>query len=214
MMSHIKYWGVICALVVLATMAQAEETKYEAGKHYKVLSKPQPVLADGKLHVEEAFWYGCPHCFQLEKNLKPWKADLPSDVAFNNIPAMFGRAWIAHAHLYYVADSLGLLPKLHDAIFHAVHVDKKRLLDKSDQRDFLVAQAGIKEEDFDKAYQSFTVKSRMKQGGMRVQNFQLDGVPALIVQGKYVVSASSAGGQQNMIKVVNYLLQKERSARP
>ncbi len=210
MFSQVKKWMLAATLMVTASLAQA--AVYEAGKHYTVLAQPVPVLADGKVHVEEAFWYGCSHCFNLESILKPWKAELPADVIFEGVPAMFGRAWVVHAQMYYVADVLGVLPKVHDAIFRAIHIDKQRLLDRDDQRDFLVEKAGIAAKDFDKAYESFTVKSRMKQGDKRIRAFKISGVPALIVQGKYVISASSAGGQAKMVEVADYLIEKERQA--
>ncbi|KZZ43587.1 MAG: thiol:disulfide interchange protein DsbA/DsbL [Saccharospirillaceae bacterium] len=210
MFSQVKKWMLAATLMVTASLAQA--AAYEAGKHYTVLAQPVPVLADGKVHVEEAFWYGCSHCFNLESILKPWKAELPADVIFEGVPAMFGRAWVVHAQMYYVADVLGVLPKVHDAIFRAIHIDKQRLLDRDDQRDFLVEKAGIAAKDFDKAYESFTVKSRMKQGDKRIRAFKISGVPALIVQGKYVISASSAGGQAKMVEVADYLIEKERQA--
>ncbi|WP_419812285.1 thiol:disulfide interchange protein DsbA/DsbL [Bacterioplanoides sp.] len=210
MFSQVKKW--MLATVVLLTASFSQAAPYEAGKQYTVLDQPVPVLADGKIHVEEAFWYGCPHCFHLESVLKPWKQQLAADVSFTGVPAMFGRAWVVHAQLYYVADVLGVLPQVHDAIFRALHIEKQRLLDRDDQRDFLVKKAGVSAKDFDKAYESFTVKSRMKQGDQRIRAFKITGVPALIVQGKYVVTAQTAGGQNQMLKVVDYLIEKERQA--
>jgi len=210
MFSQVKKWMLAATMLLGASLTQA--AAYEAGKQYTVLDEPVPVLADGKVHVEEAFWYGCPHCFHLESVLEPWKKQLPDDVQFTGVPAMFGRAWVVHAQLYHVADVLGILPQVHEPIFRAINVERKRLLDKDDQRDFLIEKAGISAEDFDKAYQSFTVKSRMKQGDQRIRAFKINGVPALIVQGKYVVSASTAGGQEAMLDVVDYLIEKERQA--
>ncbi|MBU2039774.1 thiol:disulfide interchange protein DsbA/DsbL [Thalassolituus sp. C2-1] len=209
MLSQVTKW---MAAAVLLISASAQAAEYEAGKEYKVLAEPVPVLADGKVHVEEAFWYGCPHCFHLEDIITPWKKNLPADVAFEGVPAMFGRAWVSHAQFYYVADVLGVLDQVHGDIFKAIHVERQRLLDRDDQRDFLVAKAGVKAADFDKAYESFTVKSRMKQGDQRIRAFQISGVPALIVQGKYIIDATSAGGQDKMLDVADYLIAKERAA--
>tara|TARA_R110001583_G_scaffold3798_5_gene23195 strand:+ start:1159 stop:1539 length:381 start_codon:yes stop_codon:yes gene_type:complete len=126
---------------------------------------------------------------------------------------MFGRAWVSHAQLYYVADVLGILDKVHTPIFRAIHLEKQRLLDKDDQRDFLVKHGGITAEQFDKAYDNFAVKSRMSQADKRIRSFKISGVPALIVDGKYVVSASTAGGQDKMTAVVDFLIEKERAAK-
>jgi len=208
MFAQVSKWIATAALLI-SSVVHAE---YEAGKEYTVLAEPAAVMADGKVHVEEAFWYGCPHCFHLEDDLEPWKKNLAEDVAFEGVPAMFGRAWVSHAQLYYVADVLGVLDQVHEDIFKAYHIHQKRLLSRDDQRDFLVEKAGVSEKDFDKAYESFTVKSRMKQGDQRIRSFGINGVPALIVQGKYVVTASTAGGQKNMLSVVDYLIEKERAA--
>ncbi|MCY0965686.1 thiol:disulfide interchange protein DsbA/DsbL [Parathalassolituus penaei] len=206
MTALLKRW-IAASLLLIGSQAFAE-----GSQPYDVLPEPVPVMADGKVHVEEAFWYGCPHCFHLESTLEPWVKNLPADVEFTRVPAMFGRAWVSHAQMFYTVDALGLQDKLHTALFRALHIDKLRLLTQEEQRDFVVKNGGVSAEDFDKAYNSFTVKSRMKQGDQRIRSFNISGVPALIVQGKYVVSASTAGGQENMTSVVDKLIEQERAA--
>ena len=201
---------VAVVLITFSSLSIAEE--YIAGKHYRVLDNPVAVMQDGKIHVEEAFWYGCPHCFHLEAAITPWKAALPADVAFQGVPAMFGRAWVAHAQLYYTADALGVLDQVHEKIFKAFHLKKVQLLKKEDQRDFLVQNTDVTAEQFDKAYGSFAVNSRMKRGDKRIRAFGLNGVPALVVNGKYVINGTMAGSQEAMLDVADYLIEKERSA--
>lgn len=207
MLSSFKNW-MAAALISLVSVASA--TEYEAGKHYKTLEKAVPVMQDGQIHVEEAFWYGCSHCYSLESVIVPWKKTLASDVTFSRVPAMFGRAWVVHAQLYYTADALGILEQVHADIFNAIHLQKLRLVDRDEQRDFLMTKAGISAEEFDKAYESFAVRSKMTRGDKRVRAFEISGVPTLIVNGHYVVDASSAGSQAEMVKVVDYLIEKER----
>lgn len=210
MLKKISHWlAAVCLLSVFVT-AQAEQ--YSAGNGYTLIANPVTVMADGKIHVEEAFWYGCPHCYHLEAAITPWSKQLASDVQFTGVPAQFGRPWVAHAQLYYTSQVLGVQDQVHDKIFNAFHEQRKQLLNKSDQRNFLAKEAGVSAADFDKAYDSFTVRSRMKQANQRIEAFGINGVPAIIVQGKYVVDASSAGGQQNILKVVDFLINKERQA--
>lgn len=199
------------ALVAMSLVAIAAHA-FEAGKDYDVLPNPVAVMADGKIHVEEAFWYGCPHCFSLESIIVPWKKTLPSDVVFEQIPAMFGKAWVSHAQLFYTLDVLGKLESSQSAIFTAIHRNKERLLGQGAQKDFLVDAGLVEGKAFDKAYNSFAVKTRMKQADKRVRSFKITGVPAVIVQGKYVVTAATAGGQQNMTKVIDHLIELERAA--
>lgn len=206
MLSHLKTW-IATALISISSVSFA--TDYEAGTHYKVLEEPVAVLQDGKVHVEEAFWYGCPHCYDLESKITPWKKNLASNVAFEGVPAMFGRTWVIHAQLYYTADALGVLDQVHGQIFDAIHLQKQRLLSKEDQRDFLIAKTGVTAEAFDKAYDSFAVRSRMTRGDKRIRSFKITGVPALVINGKYVVDATSAGSQEGMLEVADYLIKKE-----
>ena len=181
----------------------------DMSKAYTLLEQPQAVPANGKIHVEELFWYGCGHCFSLEEHVQSWAAQLPADVEFSRIPAMFGKSWVIHAQLYYMGEVLGITKQSHGDIFKAIHINGQRLQRKSDQKEFF-ATYGVSAEDFDKAYSSFTVKSRLQQGDKRIRAYRVSGVPAVVVNGKYLVDASSAGGQKNIFKVVNYLIEQER----
>jgi thiol:disulfide interchange protein DsbA len=182
----------------------------DMSKAYKVIEQPQAVPANGKVHVEELFWYGCGHCFSLEEHLENWSSKLPADVDFSRVPAMFGKSWVVHAQMYYVGEVLGITEQSHSDIFKAIHINGKRLQRKSEQQAFFAAY-GVSEEDFNKAYNSFTVKSRLQQGDKRIRAYRVSGVPAIIVNGKYLVDASSAGGQKNIFKVVDYLIAQERN---
>ncbi len=181
----------------------------DMSKAYKLIEQPQAVPANGKVHVEELFWYGCGHCFSLEEHVNSWSAKLPADVEFSRLPAMFGKAWVIHAQMFYVGEVLGITEQSHSDIFNAIHINGKRLQRKSEQQEFFAAY-GVSEADFNKAYNSFTVKSRLQQTDKRIRAYRVSGVPAIVVNGKYLVDAASAGGQQNMFKVVDYLIEQER----
>jgi len=181
----------------------------DMSKAYTLIEQPQAVPANGKVHVEELFWYGCGHCFSLEDHVNNWVKKLPADVEFSRIPAMFGKSWVIHAQMYYIGEVLGITEKSHGDIFKAIHINGKRLQRKSEQQEFFAAY-GVSKEDFDKAYSSFTVKSRLQQGDKRIRAYRVSGVPAIVVNGKYLVDAASAGGQKNIFKVVNYLIEQER----
>ena len=209
MFSAMKKWITTAALLTVSTLAMAAD--YEAGTHYKVLEEPVPVMMDGKIHVEEAFWYGCPHCYDLEALVNPWKKTLADDVSFERLPAQFNRNWQLHAQLFYTTEALGVQEQLHSQIFDAIHVKHLRLLSPEEQRDFVVSNSNVSAEDFDKTYRSFGVSSRMKQADKRVRSFLISGVPTLVINGKYVVDASSAGSQEAMLEVADYLIRKERA---
>jgi len=199
---------VSAAIMMLAMVANAE---YTAGQHYKVLENPSIPRDTSKVEVVEIFWYGCPHCYHLEPTVQAWKKSIQVDVDFYQMPAQFSRKWQIHAQLFYVMEATNVLEKAHGDVFEAIHKDRKWLLDEDDQKAFL-AQYGVSEADFDKHYDSFNVRRQLKMADQRVRQYQISGVPAVIVNGKYFVDASSAGGQDKIFGVVNYLIEQERKS--
>jgi len=195
--------------LVMATAANAAE--YKEGVHYKVLENPSIPRDASKIEVVEIFWYGCPHCYHLEPAVEAWKKSIQADVDFYQMPAQFSRKWKIHAELFYVTQALKVKDKVHGKIFDAIHKDRNWLLDTDDQKEFL-AQYGVSEADFDKHHDSFGVRRQMKMADQRIRQYQISGVPAVIVNGKYFVDASSAGGQNKIFWVVNHLIEKERQA--
>lgn len=183
-------------------------TSYSSGNGYELISNPQPVLADGRVHVEEIFWFGCSHCFALEPSLEKWKKTLPNNVAFSKVPASFNTKWASHAQLFYTVEVLGLAATLNSKIFNAIHVDKKPLLDQDTQREFVLANSSVSKQNFDSAYLSSEVQTKMTQAHNRIQAYQITSVPIMVVNGKYLVSVRTAGSQEALFDVLNYLIKK------
>lgn len=198
------------AMMTLALAANAAE--YKEGVHYKVLENPSTPRDTSKIEVVEIFWYGCPHCYHLEPSVQAWKKSTQADVDFYQMPAQFSRKWKIHAELFYVTQALKVNEKAHGAIFESIHNKREWLLDTDDQKEFL-AQFGVSEADFDKHHDSFGVRRQMKMADQRIRQYQISGVPAMIINGKYFTDVSSAGGQTQLFGVVNHLIEKERKAK-
>ena len=196
-------------LMVSAVFSQAEQ--YVAGQHYKVLANATMPRNPEKIEVVEVFWYGCGHCNHFEPTVNAWKKFLQADVDFYQVPAQFSRQWKIHAELFYLTHALKINEKVHQPIFDAIHKQRKPLLDKDDQKEFL-AQYGVSEADFDKYDDSFSVRRQLKMADQMVRSWAISGVPAVIVNGKYMVNASSAGGEERVFDVVNYLIEQERQS--
>ena len=195
------------AALMLAFTSQAAQ--FQEGQHYKVLANPTMARDASKVEVVEVFWYGCGHCNHFEPVIKAWEMSLQADVDFHQMPAQFSRQWRIHAGLFYLTHALKVNDKAHQAIFNEIHKNRNPLLDKDDQKAFL-AQYGVSATDFDKYDDSFTVRRQLKMADQAVRNFQISGVPAMVVNGKYMVNASSAGGEDKVLEVVNYLIEHER----
>lgn len=204
----IKTMVAALAALGLSSMAMAQ-TPVE-GEHYKVLDETVPTqVEEGQIEVVEAFWYGCPHCYNLEDPLNAWVAELPDDVTFQRLPATMGGDWNKHAMAFYAAEELGILDEFHDDFFHAIHEDGKKLTAQDDIAEFF-SDYGVSEEEAKKALGSFGVKSQVNQAHARMRAYELMGVPALIVEGRYVISPSSAGSLENMPRIAEALIEKVR----
>ncbi|MBB3190228.1 thiol:disulfide interchange protein DsbA/DsbL [Halomonas cerina] len=195
----------------LSTLAFADPVV--EGQHYTVLDAPVETQVDaGQIEVTEAFWYGCPHCYNLEDPLNAWVADQPEDVAFQRMPATMGGAWNQHALAFYAAQELGILDAVHDDFFHAIH-EENRSLTEIDEIAAFFSDYGVSEEEAREALSSFGVKAKVNQAHARMRDMQLMGVPALIVDGHYVVTPSSAGSLANMPQIAGALVEKVREER-
>jgi thiol:disulfide interchange protein DsbA len=197
------------SLSLLGLGAQAENI--EAGRQYVELSSPVPVSQPGKIEVVELFWYGCPHCYQFEPTLNPWVEQLPQDVNFVRIPALFGGLWDAHGQLFITLESMGVEKRVHQAIFEKLHGNPKQLTSAEEMADFLETQ-GVDKTKFISTFNSFAVAGLMAKAKQLAKSYQITGVPVLIVNGKYRFDVSSSGGPKEALGVADFLIQKERSA--
>jgi thiol:disulfide interchange protein DsbA len=204
-------WFAVLMLLPLAAVAQAQET-FQAGKDYAVLDYPLPAEDNAKIQVTEVFWYGCPHCYHFKPMIEAWEKKLPKDVNFSLMPAPFGGVWNTDAQAFYTAKALGVLDKVHDDLFDALARDHRPIKDEASFAKFF-AHYGVKPEDFRKAWGSFGVHAKIQQATSVVRTAQISGVPTVLVDGKYKVDAEMAGSQENMLKVINYLIEKTREAR-
>ena len=200
-------------LVLSAMMATAMASSafaaepYVAGKDYTVLSSPGTVEKPGQIEVREFFWYGCPHCYRLEPYVAGWLAKKPADVNFVRSPAAMNPVWEQNARGYYAVDLMGLTAKVHKPLFDAIHQGNQRLFDQNSLANFYKGY-GVDTAKFNGMFNSFAVSGKIAQSKQLAQKYQLDGVPALVINGKYVVK----GEDQKVLDVTNYLIGKERLA--
>ena len=200
----------ILSLSLVSFAAIAEET-YVAGKHYDIISPAIRTAEPSKIEAAEFFWYGCGHCYTFEPMVSQWKKTLDEDVSFRGIPAMWGGAMELHAKAYYAARVLKVEDKMDTAMFQALNVDRKPLRSEKEIAELFVAN-GVAEEDFYKAYNSFGVGSQVRQANSTARAAKITGTPSMMVNGKYLITTRKAGGNANMLKIANYLIEKERAA--
>jgi protein dithiol oxidoreductase (disulfide-forming) len=166
-----------------------------AASDFTLINPPQPVDDPRKIEVVEFFSYGCPHCADFNPLLNLWAAKLPADVVLKKVPVSFGRAaWANAARLYHALEVTGDQKRLETDIFRAIHGERTNLFDERTIIDWVSAR-GVDRKKFTDAFSSFGVMSKVKRGDQMAQAFRIEGVPALGVDGKYLVKANSLEAQ-------------------
>ena len=207
-MKTVSRWIVAALLPMLISLTACADD-YTQGKQYTELSNPQPTSSSDKIEVVELFWYGCPHCQKLEPYIQEWLASKPDDVEFVRLPAVLSKRWELLAKAYYTAELLGVLDKTHVALFDALHNKKIKINDEVALQNFFVSQ-GVSAEEFKKTFDSFAMNIKINNARQMTRRYAATGVPMLVINGKYSTSQSMAQGSEGAIKVVNYLIEKER----
>ena len=198
-------------VVLLPGSALAKE--YQEGKEYVLLTTQQPTSTGDKIEVVELFWYGCPHCSELEPQVQAWLKRKPEDVELVRMPAIVSPRWELLAQAYYTAELLDITAKIHPALFEAIHKKHMKINDEAALQAFFVDQ-GVSADDFKKTFNSFAVAVKMNNARQMTRRYKITGVPTIIVNGKYSTGASLAGSNQAVFEVVDYLVEQERTAAP
>ena len=175
---------------------------------YTVITPAQTAPATGEIMVLEIFWYGCPHCYDFEPYLRQWLKNKPANVTFLLMPGILNNTWVPHAKAFYTAEKLGILEKIHQPLFDAIHKDQLNIYTDDAIREFFIG-FGVDGEEFSAIYNSKEVWEKILQAHKLQQNIRITGVPSVIINGKYLSSPSMARSYDNMLKVMDYLVDKE-----
>ncbi len=206
----IKRWLLGLAVLSVVSGSAFAQLAYVAGSDYQLISPAVRTTHPDRVVVTEIFWYGCPHCFRFEPYVERWSADLPEGVIFEQVPSGLVKNWIVHARAYYAFQMMGALDQLHTAFFDALHLKRQRLNDVDAIAGF-VAERGLDEKAFREHFSSFPVETLIRKNLKKEQRYGHDGVPAVIVNGKYLVTSSLSGSNQRMIQIMNFLIDQELS---
>ena len=180
----------------------AAKLPYTEGRDYiKVSSK----VSATKSQVTEYFWYGCPGCYQFQPFITAWHDNLPDNIRFLRMPAVWNETTRLHAQMYYVAEALGL-EGIHNKIFDAFHKQNKRFATVKEIKRFFISQ-GINGEHFDRVFNSFGVTHSLQQAQAKARKLGTRGTPELIINDRYRITTRTAGSFNRMLMISDYLLQ-------
>ncbi len=198
------------ALLLFVPFTIHAAPEYQEGVHYSEVVPEQPGAEGKRIQVVEFFMYGCGHCNSFEPYLQEWLKKKPDDVEFVKVPAMFDRpSIIFHARVFYALNVIGADAEIHSKIFHAIHEGNKKLSSDSTMDAFL-KDNGVDMDKYHDAMKSFTILTSIRKAAVLAENFGLHGVPALAVDGKYLIPGQEG---ETMIGVVDHLIEKVRKTK-
>jgi thiol:disulfide interchange protein DsbA len=212
MKKYLTGWFATLALALLAaaTPAQAQLT---IGRDYSMIEPAQATDDPSRIEVLEFFSYGCPHCSDLSPQIDAWSAKLPADVAFKRVPVGFGNPFYQlMAKLYYSLEAVGELQRLDSAVFTAIHVKGLKLISEKSILEWTTAQ-GIEPKKFSDAFNSFGVLSKTKRADQMAQTMKIRGVPALVVDGRYLVVGQTVKSHGELLALADKVIDKARQER-
>lgn len=202
------------ALVAALALAGPAAAQFAEGKEYVRLKAPQLVETGKKVEVLEFFSYGCPHCADLEPHLQAWLRRAPADVQMRRVPVAFQPAWENLARIYYTLEAMGEDVRLTPDVFVALHGGNRTNL-ANDAR-FLdwAASKGLDRKKVEDTYKSFGIAGKVGRAKQIAQMYNIQSVPTVIVDGKFLISSSSAGGHERVPGAIDAAIAAARAERP
>jgi protein dithiol oxidoreductase (disulfide-forming) len=184
-------------------------SRWVAGRHFRVLNPAQPTtVAPGKVEVVDVFWYGCGGCNLMAPYMTAWKESKPAAAEYVLLPAVLNPGWQPHARLFYATKALGIQDQTHAAIFREYHGNRNPLNTPDLMVKFL-GNFGVSEASARDALSAFGVDAELRAAEVRARRYQLTFVPAVVVNGKYVIGVEQAGGPDAVLELINYLVAVE-----
>ena len=201
----------VAAGILLLAAHGASAVELTEGQQYKLLKPAQPTdVAPGKVQVVEVFWYACSHCYAIEPKIEAWNSKgKPPYVVSVQMPATWNELLKTHARVFYTAELLGKLQQLNGDIFREINVKGNRM-DTPEKIEAFFVSHGVSKADFQKAFASFAVESKLRQAEELNKRYKITGTPTWVVDGKYITDVSMAGSEDALFEVLNALAAKAK----
>ena len=201
MLKHIQYSFFVLFVILTSNSVLAQK--------YAQISTEKQTESD-QIIIYEFFWYGCPHCFNLEPTMDRIEADLDKDARVVKVPVALRDSWLPHAKLYYSLSQMDMIDNIHNLIFEEIHLEDNRL-DNEDVMAQFLGKNGIDTKDFREKYNSYGTEARIKKASNLARKYQINSVPTIVVNGKYLTSGSFVSSYDELYSVVNLLVERERN---
>jgi thiol:disulfide interchange protein DsbA len=179
------YW---LSLICVALPAAAQEIKRDVD--YREIPQ-QPIETGDKIEVIDFFFYGCQYCNELLPRLERWRRNKPADVVFRHYPVVRHDSWVPLAKTYFTLEAMGEEDRLHTAVFHSYHVEDLYMSQEKVISEW-AAKHGLDRDKFMAIYRSDEIRQKVDRARKLTIDYDIQGTPSLVVDGKYLTDGSSA----------------------
>jgi len=198
-----------------STDTPVQNWKFKEGQHYIRMVPSQPTMGGAdKIEVAEFFWYGCPHCYSFEPTINAWAAEIPAGVRFVRIPVVWNAMHELHARVFYTMEVLARNGALadgeafHNTVFQEIQTRGNRLTNEDSIRR-LFERFSVDAETFGNTWKSFEVDQKLRVAKDLGRRYAIQGVPAVVVNGKYRTGGAEAGSYDAVPDVIDELIARE-----
>ncbi|MGF1751447.1 MULTISPECIES: thiol:disulfide interchange protein DsbA/DsbL [Vibrio] len=195
----------IALFATLLVSVGVSAAQFEEGTHYKVL-ETEPTT---KPTVTEFFSFYCPHCHSFEPIIEQLKTKIPADAKFqkNHVSFMGGNMGMSMSKAYATMIALKVEDKMVPVLFNRIHTMQQAPRNDEELRQIFLDE-GVDAKKFDATFNGFAVDSMVRRFDKQFKDSGLSGVPAVIVNNKYLVEAGGIQSLDEYFALVNFLLKK------
>ncbi len=198
--------------IILAAVCAAAQAQPASGREYLELSPQRPVSTGDRIEVIEFFYYGCPVCYESQPHIAKWLMRSGPGVAMLRVPAVFTESSESFARTFYTLGAMNQVARLHWPIYDNHHFDGRQLNEEKNVVEWVTAN-GVDRARFTELWKSDEIKAQIDAAKKALDTYQVKGVPSFVVDGKYLTSASMAGGVREMMQVVEHLVGRAAAER-
>lgn len=195
-------------LVLFSASCWAE--RFREGEDYlRLEQRIDTGLEQGEVQVLEFFWYGCVHCYYLDRRLNQWLPEQSERVQFRRIPAVMQQKWLPHAKLFYASQRMGIQDKVHTPLFEALHDKQLPLHATGSLADFVAVKADVDPVVVESEMENMQTRAAILESMQLQKHYELSGVPTIVVNGRYMLNGRMAKGFSRMVNIMDFLVQRE-----
>ncbi|MBW8823563.1 MAG: thioredoxin domain-containing protein [Xanthomonadales bacterium] len=198
-LSSLLIAGLIAIGIALPAAAATSSAALVQGTDYDIVTGAHPwqIPKQGEVEVVEVYAWWCPHCAHFAPMIAAWASRQPAWVRVVYLPSDPDSPGAAAA---FAAQRAGLLPRVHPAMFRAIHQDQTMPARPSaGEYAAFMAPFGSTPEKLLALMASPQVAADLQHVRAFVVAAQADSTPTLIVNGKYKILGRSYEDQLDIL---------------